>query len=242
MCSEPKTPPLELLKEQARWLAPARARLLRRAEIAKRRRVLDLGAAFGIVSEELERRCGGCAVALDSSLNALITASQRSSQIPCVCGEAENLPFLDHSFDLIFSQCSLMWMNLENVIPELYRVLQPGGILTAIEPDYGGMIEYPATIATRELWIAGLTRAGAEPFAGRILAHLLASHKFNVSVEFLPQLHPPSAKRFELLRGLPLETDERTKLDSIEHTDRALTETHVKIVHLPFFLIRATKS
>jgi len=242
MRSDTKTPPLELLKEQAQWLAPARARLLRRAEIAKRQRVLDLGAAFGIVSEELKRRCGGSAVAFDSSLDALKTASQRSSQIPCVCGEAENLPFLNHSFDLIFSQCSLMWMNIDKVIPELYRVLQPGGILAAIEPDYGGMIEYPATIATRDLWIAGLTRAGAEPFAGRKLTHLLAAHKFNVSVEFLQQLHPPSAKRFELLRGLPLETDERARLDNIEQADQALTETHVKIVHLPFFLIRATKS
>jgi len=241
MCSEAKTPPPELLKEQARWLAPARARLLRRAEIAKRRRVLDLGAAFGIVSEELKRRCGGSAVAFDSSLNVLKTASRQLSQIPCVCGEAENLPFLNHSFDLIFSQCSLMWMNIDKVIPELYRVLESGGILTALEPDYGGMIEYPPTIATRELWIAGLSRAGAEPFVGRKLTHLLAAHKFDVSVEFLPELHPPSDKRFELLRGLPLEADELARLESIEHADRALTESHVKIVHLPFFLIRATK-
>ncbi len=242
MSSWAQIPSPKLLKEQARWLAPARARLLRRAEIAKRRRVLDLGAAFGTVSEELKRRCGGSTVAFDSSLDALKTASQRSSQIPCVCGEADHLPFLNHSFDLIFSQCSLMWMNIDKVIPELYRVLQPGGILAAIEPDYGGMIEYPATIATRDLWIAGLTRAGAEPFAGRKLAHLLAAHKFDVSVEFLPELHPPSDKRFELLRGLPLETDELAKVDSIEQADRALAETHVKIVHLPFFLIRATKS
>lgn len=242
MSSWAQIPSPKLLKEQARWLAPARARLLRRAEIAKRQRVLDLGAAFGIVSEELKRRCGGCAVAFDSSLNVLKTASRQLPQIPCVCGEAENLPFLNHSFDLIFSQCSLMWMNIDNVIPELYRILKSGGILTAIEPDYGGMIEYPATIATRELWIAGLTRAGAEPFAGRKLTHLLAAHEFKVSVEFLPELHPPSAKRFELLRGLPLETDELVKLDNIEQADRALTESHVKIVHLPFFLIKATRS
>lgn len=242
MCSEANIPSPELLKEQARWLAPARSRLLRRAEIAKRRCVLDLGAAFGIVSEELQRRCGGKTVAFDSSLDALKIALRQLPQILWACGEAENLPFLNHSFDLIFSQCSLMWMNPEKVIPELYRVLQPGGILTAIEPDYGGMIEYPPTIATRNLWIAALTRAGADPFVGRKLAHSLAAHDFDLSVEFFPQLHPPSATRFELLRGLPLEPDELTKLDNIEQADRALTETHAKIVHLPFFLIRATES
>jgi hypothetical protein len=134
-----------------------------------------------------------------------------------------------------------MWMNIDTVIPEVWRVLQPGGILTAIEPDYGGMIEHPPTIATRDLWIAGLTRAGADPFVGRKLVHLLATHDFNVSVEFLPELHPPSDKRFELLRGLPLETDELAKLDNIEQSDEALTKQHTKIVHLPFFLIRASK-
>jgi SAM-dependent methyltransferase len=241
MYSTAQTPPPELLKEQARWLAPARARLLRRAEIAKRRRVLDLGAAFGIVTEELQRRCGGSVVALDSSLAALKMGARQLSQVSCICGDAENLPFLNRSFDLIFSQCSLMWMNLDKVIPELHRVLEPGGVLTAIEPDYGGMIEYPASIATRDVWIAALSRAGADPFVGRKLAFLLSAHGFNLSAEFLPELHPPSAKRFELLRGLPLEPDELARLDRIEQSDRALTESRAKIVHLPFFLIRATR-
>ena len=61
----------ELLRRQAAWLAPARARLLRRVAVARRRSVLDLGGGYGAVTGELVRRAGGTVVALDHTLEAL---------------------------------------------------------------------------------------------------------------------------------------------------------------------------
>ena len=54
--SNPSLPAPELLREQAQWLAPARSRMLRRVDIAHKRNILDLGAGYGFVSEELFRR------------------------------------------------------------------------------------------------------------------------------------------------------------------------------------------
>ncbi|MDF1513348.1 MAG: hypothetical protein P1S60_06020, partial [Anaerolineae bacterium] len=56
-------PPEALLVEQAEWLAPARRQLLRRAAIARRARVLDLGAGYCTVTPELVRRSDGQVIA-----------------------------------------------------------------------------------------------------------------------------------------------------------------------------------
>ncbi len=66
---------------------------------------------------------------------------------------------------------------LASAIKEIYRVLQPKGMLVAIEPDYGGMIEYPPEIATGDLWIAALSRAGADPCIGRKLPSILHTNR-----------------------------------------------------------------
>ena len=67
----PSLPQAELLRQQAAWLAPARARLFRRVQIAQRQRVLDLACGYGTVTGELVRRCGGSVTALDCNPEAL---------------------------------------------------------------------------------------------------------------------------------------------------------------------------
>ena len=85
----------QLLTEQAAWLAPARARLLRRVAIAHRQRVLDLGAGPGAVTPELVRRSGGLVVALDVDLDALQTNGDAVLGSDCAmgaeCGNGESV-------------------------------------------------------------------------------------------------------------------------------------------------------
>jgi len=241
----------DLLRMQAAWLAPARARLLRRAGIAHRRRILDLGAGPGAVTEELVRRTeiprppgsrespqdeAALIVALDRSLEALQADPEAFRGASRVCADAARLPFAAASFDLVFSQCALMWMELPAVLREVRRVLQREGVLIAIEPDYGGMIEYPDSIATRDLWIAALVRAGADPFAGRKLPWLLQSLGFETRIELLPEVHPPSPERFQLLGTLPLTPEECHQIDQIQRARLGFPP----VVHLPFFLVTAT--
>ena len=238
----PALPHQSLLAQQAEWLAPARSRLLRRVGIAHRKNILDLGAGYGAATAELARRSNGRTVALDVDHNSLCEVlSQRSQPIYAVNANGQTLPFPDKSFDLIFCQCSLMWFGeLETAVREIVRLLQPGGVLVALEPDYGGLIEYPPQLATRDLWLAGLKNAGADPFTGRKLPGILASHHLNMRVSLLNELRPPATLRFDFLRGLPLTAEEQHRLRVVEHEAQAIPAKQ-QVAHLPFFLITAEK-
>jgi ubiquinone/menaquinone biosynthesis C-methylase UbiE len=228
-------PSRELLETQAEWLAAARARILRLAEIAKRKSILDLGAGYGIITNELRRRTLGHVIALDHSLTAL------HSLQPCVCAEAFALPFLDRSFDLMFSQNVMLWVGQsEATIKNVHRVLQSGGAWVLIEPDYKGMIEYPSELETGHLWITALKRAGADPEIGRKLPVLLRQEGFNVRTELLPRLQEPSPKRFEFLFDLNLSEEERRELERIKKQSDQIAPSK-QISHLPYFLIIAER-
>ncbi|MFC1571967.1 class I SAM-dependent methyltransferase [Candidatus Eisenbacteria bacterium] len=232
-------PPASLLDRQADWLAPARSRLLRKVAVARRRRILEVGAAFGTISHELARRGGGSVVALDS----VLPATSEKPGIPDflrVRAMAETLPFRPKVFDLVFFQMALLWMNAPRALAEAVRSLESGGALIAIEPDYGGMIEFPASVETRDVWIAGLRRAGADPRVGRKLPALLEEMRLRVTVDLIPQLIPPAPERFDLLEGLPLSENERLRLEQARAADKAHVERGESVVaHLPFFLITA---
>ena len=250
----PELPSKFLLTAQAEWLAPARARLLRRVGVARRRRILDLGAGYGVVTGELVRRGGGFVAALDrvetatsaSSVQATSASSVQAALASSVCGDARLLPFADNSFDLVFCQCVLLWVGdgletLETAVAEIHRVLEPNGVLIALEPDYAGMIEHPPEIATRDIWLSALARAGAEPRIGRLLPGLLADQGFQVRVDLIDSLVPPSSTRFDFLRTLPLTPDEAKGLERAAATDARLGREWRQIVHLPFFLISAIR-
>ncbi len=235
-----------LLHEQAAWLAPLRARVLRRAAIAHRTSVLDLGAGNGAVSSELARRAGGRVVAFDLAAAALRAGSfdTATNTAAPVCGSALALPFACGAFDLVFCQMVLLWVApLAPALAEIARVLRGGGMLVAIEPDYGGMLEYPPAIATRDLWLAGLRHAGAEPLVGRRLPALLAAQGFAVQVDLLAHIEPPAAARFDLLRRLPLSRLERLRLWRAEQHDRRAAQRGpwARLVHLPLVVISATR-
>jgi SAM-dependent methyltransferase len=215
---------------------------LRRVAVARRRSVLDLGAGRGAVTGELVRRCGGRVTALDHAPNALREEKEPFADALRVCADALRLPFTDGAFDLVFCQCALMWMAPATAaVGEIRRVLQKDGVLVALEPDYGGMVEHPPAIATRDLWLAALVRVGADPLIGRKLPGLLETHGFAVRVDLLPELLPPETARFELLRGLPLTDEEQTALRLIEEKEKALPGDWARVAHLPFFLVTATK-
>ncbi|MCE5266270.1 MAG: class I SAM-dependent methyltransferase [Planctomycetaceae bacterium] len=229
-------PSLALLEQQSAWLAAARGRLLRRARIAARHHVLDLASGPGVVTEELLHRSGGSVVALDSDADAMAALAERLPEVTCICSPAENLPFADATFDLVYCQFAMMWLDVEAAVREVRRILAPGGVFTAIEPDYGGMIEHPYEIASRDLWLAALSRGGADPCVGRRLPAILSAAGFEVRVDLLDQLMPPSPARFDLLGQLPLIADERASLERIRQIDASLSDAS-RVVHLPMFLI-----
>ena len=112
----------ELLQQQAEWLAEARARILRLAEIGRRRNVLDLGCGSGATLQELQQRCSGSVVAMDLQIDPLKKLQN------AVNADALHPPFKNASFDLIFSQNFFLWVpECDSAITQVHRLLQPGG-------------------------------------------------------------------------------------------------------------------
>jgi SAM-dependent methyltransferase len=243
MTSTYALPPAPLLTQQAAWLEPARRQLLRRAHITRRRRILDLGAGYGAVTPELVRWSGGQVIALDCEVNAMRVAKAAFEAALRVGAHAAFLPFKKSTFDLVFSQLTLMWVSpLAPALDHIQRILLPGGALVALEPDYEAMIEYPPDIAAKDLWCTGLTRAGADPVVGRKLPGLLAARGFDVHIALFDTLYAPHPSRLEFLQDLPFTEEERQRLDSITFEVTSRSQPWSQLAHLPFFLITAIKS
>jgi SAM-dependent methyltransferase len=229
-------PSPELLEMQAQWLAEARSRLLRNAGIAHRQRVLDLGCGWGSVISELKRRAGKSVIALDYNLKAL-TAIRNAN---AVCADAIHPPFIDSSFDLIFSQNVFLWISEPRTcLKNLKRILRSAGAAVFMEPDYGGLMEFPEQIELRSIWIQALRRAGAEPLIGRKLVSWLAEDGWIVQSELLPKIVAPSSDRFRLLMDLPLTDEEKVVLKQVKAASMTLSPAQ-QIAHLPYFLIVAS--
>jgi len=227
-------PPAALAAAQAAWLAPLRARLLRRALVATRHRVLDLGAGDGATALELARRAAGPVVALDRR------PGTRYPDCLAVGADAAALPFRDQTFDLVFSQFSLLWMPLGPTLAEVARVLARGGALVALEPDFGGLVEHPLASAVQPLWMSALRRAGADPLVGRALSASCAAVHLAAEVLLPAAAGPPSPLRFDLLEGLPLEPAEVEALAAAREAARRAPAG--SMAFLPVFGVLAYRS
>jgi len=237
---EPSQPSCRLLDLQAKWLASARSRMLRRSSVARCTDVLDLGAGYGSTTAELAQRTRGSVTALDSSWKSLYEFDF-SLSILRVVGDSGRLPVMDGHFDMVFCQVGFLWMKpLESVAAEIWRVLGDEGVLISIEPDFQSLIEYPPEIATKDIWISALRRAGANIEACRKAPSILEALGFKVRVDLLDRVHPPSPSRFEFLRELHLSDDEGRRLDVCEARSKEAGGWS-QLVHLPFMLTTAEK-
>lgn len=109
--------------ERLLGLLPALAPALRQPS-----RILDGGCGTGYgASLMLGRWPGALLAGCDLSPDMLRLAAERGEE--SVCGDLENLPFADESFDLAWSSLALQWCQPQLAFSELRRVLAPGGAL-----------------------------------------------------------------------------------------------------------------
>jgi malonyl-CoA O-methyltransferase len=106
------------------------------------RMILDLGAGTGYSAHKLEQLFKKSKVVVfDLAEKMLLKGKEQGrwfNRKRYICGDAEKLPFLDNSMDLIFSNLVLHWTNnIENTIQEIRRVLKPDGLLlfSTLGPD-----------------------------------------------------------------------------------------------------------
>lgn len=110
------------------------------------RTILDLGCGTGYFANFLEQLYPEAKIlGLDKSTGMLTQAQAkeknrliRLKNTYWIGGCAENLPFSDHSFDLVYSNLVLHWSNdFNKSLNEIRRLLKPGGLLlfSMVGPD-----------------------------------------------------------------------------------------------------------
>jgi malonyl-CoA O-methyltransferase len=104
--------------------------------------ILDLGAGTGFCTRLLMKRYKQAKViSYDIAENMQRKNKKQKSWFSrqrFVCGDAEYLPFANHSVDLIFSNLTLHWcVDMQRLTNELQRVLKPNGLLlfSTVGPD-----------------------------------------------------------------------------------------------------------
>ena len=131
-------------------------------EINSSSRILDVASGEGTSALRLARRLGCQVVGLDFSAQLVARANARAQemglqgQVSFRQGDAEALPFQDHSFDTLISECAFCtFPNKIQAAHEFMRVLKRDGYLGIsdltragqLEPELDNMLAWIACIA-----------------------------------------------------------------------------------------------
>ncbi len=110
----------------------ATMQLVERYPLPQGSRVLEIGCGTGRTSCHLAR-CGYQVTAVDSNESMLKRAERRiareEAKVKLVRGDAEQLPFPDGIFDLVFVESVSIFTDARSALAEYRRVLKPGGTL-----------------------------------------------------------------------------------------------------------------
>ncbi len=101
-------------------------------------RVLELGAGPGATTEELRRRAPHVtSLEYDHAFAAKLGARFANTNVGVLQGDAASLPFPDGAFSSVLAVLVLHHLKSreqqDKAFAEIYRVLQPGGALFALE-------------------------------------------------------------------------------------------------------------
>ena len=95
------------------------------------RKALDLGAGTGALTASLVDS-GLSVTAVEPDPGMLAELRRRLPEIPAAVGRAEALPLPDGSVDAVLVGTAFHWFDTERALPEIARVLRPGGVLALL--------------------------------------------------------------------------------------------------------------
>jgi len=117
-------------------MAHATESMAAHASLNEASRVLDLGSGYGAPARFLASRFGCEVTGLNVSTVEIEEAEKQTraegleSSVTFDCGDFHELPYADSSFDVVWSQDSLMYgADKRRILEEVARVLKPGGLL-----------------------------------------------------------------------------------------------------------------
>jgi SAM-dependent methyltransferase len=94
-------------------------------------RVLDLGAGTGKLTAVLTE-LGAKVTAVEPDLAMLAQLRRLYPDVPAMEGSAEAIPLPDGSVDAVLCGQAMHWFDMDRAVPEIARVLVPGGTLAAL--------------------------------------------------------------------------------------------------------------
>lgn len=102
-------------------------------------RILDLGSGTGVLPRRLYET-GAQLTVTDIAEGQVETARRLAEEQGmrmnfCVCS-AEKLPFADGSFDAVTAVQCFRYFDTARAMPEIYRVLRPGGIFCRVDMEW----------------------------------------------------------------------------------------------------------
>jgi ubiquinone/menaquinone biosynthesis C-methylase UbiE len=119
--------------ERARpeYPAEAVAWIVRELDLREGRTVLDLGAGTGKLTRALVQT-GARVTAVEPGEAMLGELRRVLPDVEALLGGAEEIPLGDHSVDAVTVGQAFHWFRQDEAVPELHRVLRPGGAVALV--------------------------------------------------------------------------------------------------------------
>ena len=151
-------------------------------------RIVDVGAGTGKLTATLVR-LGADVTAVEPDQKMLAELRRELPSVRSLLGSAEDIPLPDASVDAVLAGQSMHWFDMDRAMPEIARVLVPGGVLAGlwnVDDDRIGWVAGLAEISKRESSVtllrwrdgAGQTRRERLMTAGAGLFHAGEEREF----------------------------------------------------------------
>jgi len=161
-------------RQQANWTEPLRSYIFEQLDLGKNTRLLEIGCGTGAILERMHTPAYG----LDLRLASLQKAKGNTPTTALTCGNALSLPYVNQSFDVVFSHFLWLWVqNPQTALAEMMRITRPEGhIIAFAEPDYTQRVDEPSQLEALGAWQReALQTQGADPAMGAKLTELFYS-------------------------------------------------------------------
>lgn len=166
------------LRESWLWLLETKLGIDNRTSMP-RPYALDVGCGPGIVMDALSSYLNPSGIDIDRRM----VLACRTRGFEAVCAPAEDLPFEDDSFDVVYCTYLLLWVNDPvKVVSEMKRVSKKW-VLCLAEPDYGARISFPSEVAVLDrLLMDGIESEGGDALIGRKLRSIFAACRLDAEL------------------------------------------------------------
>jgi len=187
--------------QQANWTRDLRNYIFEKVGLKDAQCVLEVGCGTGAILSELHKQVN--TYGLDLNPTALAECRVHAPSTSLVQGDALQLPYLNKSFDIVYSHYLLLWVSdpLQALL-EMRRVTRSGGYVIAFaEPDYFQRVDQPDELIPLGRWqTEALIRQGANPGIGARLAELFFEAGITIieTGQIQTQEHEPSDEEWDI--------------------------------------------